>query len=268
MKHVFITLAIMASTWSALLGQTYVDKTVTIGDTVVSLPIPAHYVQLERNMPIAADFFKEKEHAQFEESKNNTFILAALTPERFTEAGKTGKLTGSLDCWAMYGNFSTERRITSAEFSELMTGMETAINKANKGGNYLGQLGFKAENFRDEDMRKRIKSLENPQIISKSPRSIVTMAKLNEEYLLHGFCMINGKLIFLYMQKRNPFDGIEEMGAWVKEIETRTPAEYRSADSISHSVWQTLAIVLALVLTCLAAVAAVVFAFKPRKTEG
>jgi hypothetical protein len=268
MKHVFIILAIMASTWSALLGQTYVDKTVTIGDTIVSFPIPAHYVQLERNMPLAADFFKKKEHAHVEESKNNTFILAALTPERFTEAGKDGKLSGSLDCWAMYGNFSTERRISSSQFSKLTSEAEIAINASRKTGNFYDALGVKAQDFKDEVARKRLEKLEIPQIISKTPRSMVTMVKMNDEFILHALCMINGKLIMLYMQKRNPFDGIDEMGAWVKEIETRTLAEYRSADLNSDSVWQTLATVLALVLTCLVAAAAVVFAFKPKKTGG
>ena len=258
---------ILAACTSLLPGQVYLQKTVNVGDTTVTLPVPNKYVQLERNMPFASDFFAKKEHVFSDETKNNTFIAVAISPEKFSEAGRTGRLTGSIDCWAMYGNTISTQRINLGQFTKLVSEIEKSINAAPAKGSAADIYGITTSSIRDAESRRRIEAMEKPLIISKSARSIVTMTKLNEEYILNGNCMINGKLIFIYIQKSNPFDDIEEMEAWVKEIEAQTNAEFLGSASPLDSGWITAATVLGLFFVSVAAIAAVIFAFKTREPK-
>ena len=265
MKLRFLIALLTAST-SALMGQSYVEKSVTIGDTAIRIPVPAKYVQLERSMPLAADFFKEKEHIIADESKNNTFILAAITPEKFSEAGKNGRLSGTLDCWAMYPNYSQHTRIDIKQFSSFSSKIEALVKSPQESGTYADLINANTRDIKDEAVRKRVESMQKPYIVSKSPRSIVIMSKINDEYILNASCLVNGKLIFLYIQRPNAFDSIEEICAWVKEIEKRTPAEFHGPNSFLASVWQAAVPALLLAMGAAVVAAPLVFIFKFKKS--
>lgn len=254
----------LLSSLPTLHGQTFVDKTITIGDTFVTFPIPAQYVQLERNMPMAKDFFVQKEHAFVDETKNNTFIIAAITPEKFTEAGKNGRLSGTLDCWAMYPNFSTHSRINLTHFAGIIREFEEALKKSRKGSKFIDVLDIKTSELDDSKVRKSLESIEKPDLVSKSSRTLVMMTKAGDEYILNAYCIINGKLLLLYLQKKNPFDGIEEMQAWTKEIEAKTTAEFNDKGPIANSGWRSVATVSGLLLMTIMAIAALFFAFKSK----
>jgi len=259
-------IAFFAASSSALLGQTYAEKSVIIGDTVITIPIPEKYVQLDRNMPLAADFFKEKEHLLADESQNNTFILAAITPEKFSEAGKNGRLSGTLDCWAMYPNYQKTTGFDLKQFSSLSSKMEALAKSTPKSGTYADLVGAKAAEIKDEAVRKRVESIQKLTIVSKSPRSIVTMSKINDGYILNAFCLVKGKLILLYIQRPNPFDGIEEICAWVEQIEKRTPAELHDSNSLKTLAWQAALPALMLAMAAAVIIAPLLFIFKFKKS--
>jgi hypothetical protein len=252
------------SSLPALQGQTFVDKTLVVGDTAVTLPVPTQYVQLERNMPIMKDFFINREHAFKDESKNNTFILASITPEKFSEAGRSGKLTDSLDCWVVSPNFSSHSRVTVAQFSRTVRDMEVSFKSLSNDAKLIDAFKIKVTGLNNELLRKNMESIEKPQIISKSERTLVIMAKNGGEYILSAYCLINGKFLILYVKKQNPFDAIEEMDAWTKEIEKKTTAEFGYEWGKLDSNWRTAAIVAGLLIMIGMAAAALVFAFKSK----
>ena len=142
--------------------------------------------------------------------------------------------------------------------------MEVSFKSLSNDAKLIDAFKIKVTGLNNELLRKNMESIEKPQIISKSERTLVIMAKNGGEYILSAYCLINGKFLILYVKKQNPFDAIEEMDAWTKEIEKKTTAEFGYEWGKLDSNWRTAAIVAGLLIMIGMAAAALVFAFKSK----
>ena len=209
-----------------LLGQGFVDKNVKVGDTSFALPIPASYVVIDRETEWAKAFYLSKENTFADERSNNTFILAMQTPERFAVSKKKGEVIGKLECWAIYPNFSAKSRVSLKQFATLIAQTESALGKLDQTDKLSDYLGVAPSEIRDEDIRKKFAMMTKPAIIGKTSRTLLTVTMVEETYILQAWVLVNGKLLFVYLNKEKDqlVAGISEMKAWLKEIENRTTA--------------------------------------------
>jgi len=207
-------------------GQGFVEKNVTVGDTSFGLPVPSSYVAIERDTEWAKAFFQSKEHVLADERRNNTFILAMQTPERFAVSKKKGEVTGGLDCWAVYPNFSAKSRISLNQFATLAAQIESTFAKLDQTAKMGEFLGIKPSDITDEQVRRQFATMTKPTIVGKSSRTLLMVAKDEGSYLVQAWVLVNGKFFFLYLKKGKDqlASGISEMHAWLKEIEDKTSA--------------------------------------------
>ena len=219
-------ISLLALSIARVCGQGFIEKKVTVGDTSFGMPVPASYVAIEKDAEWAKAFFQSKEHALADERRNNTFILAMQTPERFAVSKKTGEITGRLDCWAVYPNFSAKSRMTLKQFTTLVAQAESAFAKLDQTANVSEFLGIKPSDITDEQVRRQFATMTKPTIIGKSSRTLLTVAKDEAAYTVQAWVLVNGKFIFLYLNKGQDQlgSGITEMHAWLKEIEEKTSA--------------------------------------------
>lgn len=227
MKTISI-ISVLALSIVRLFGQGFVEKNVIVGDTSFGMPVPASYVAIERDTEWAKAFFQSKEHALTDERRNNTFILAMQTPERFAVSKKNGEITGGLDCWAVYPNFSAKSRMSLEQFATLNAQAESAFTKLDQTAKMSEFLGIKPSDFTDEQVRRQFATMTKPMFIGKSSRTLLTVAKDGGAYTVQAWVIVNGKFLFLYMNKSQDelASGISEMHAWLKEIEDKTSATY------------------------------------------
>jgi hypothetical protein len=218
--------ALLALSLAPLFGQSFVDKDVKVGESTFKLPVPARYVAIEKEAEWAKAFFKSKENLLADTRRNNTFIIAMQTPERFAVSKKNGAVTGVLDCWAVYPNFSAESKISLQQFATLVAQAESAFAKLEQTAKMDEFLGIKPGDITDEQVRRQFATMTKPTIVGKNGRSLLTVAKNGDAYLVQAWALAHGKLMFLYMNKdQNQLaEGISEMHAWLKEIEDKTPA--------------------------------------------
>ncbi len=225
MKPISI-IAVLSLSIAGLFGQGFAEKTVAVGGTSFGLPVPARYVAIEKDAEWAKAFFKSKENLLADARRNNTYIIAMQTPERFAASKKNGEVTGQLECWAVYPNFSAESKISLQQFVTLVAQAESAFAKLEQTAKMDEFLGIKPSDITDEQVRRQFATMTKPTIVGKNGRSLLTVAKNGETYLVQAWALVHGKLIFLYLNKdQNQLaEGIREMHAWLKEIEDKTPA--------------------------------------------
>ncbi len=209
-----------------LSGQGFVEKTVTVGDTSFGLPVPAGLTAIEKDTEWAKAFFKSKENLIADARRNNTYIIAMQTPERFAISKKKGEITGGLDCWVVYPNFSAKSRMSLEQFATLKAQAESAFAKLDQTARMSEFLGIKPSDFTDEQVRRQFATMTKPTIIGISSRTLLMVAKDEGTYLVQAWVLVNGKSLFLYMNKSPDqlVSGISEMHAWLKEIEDKTSA--------------------------------------------
>ena len=219
-------ISILALSIVRLFGQGFVEKNVIVGDTSFGMPVPASYVAIERDTEWAKAFFQSKEHALTDERRNNTFILAMQTSERFAVSKKNGEITGRLECWAVYPNFSAKSRMSLKQFATLSAQAESALAKLDQTAKIGEFLGIKPSDITDEQVRRQFATMTKPTIIGKSTRTLLTVAKDQDSYTVQAWVLVNGKFLFLYLNKDQDqlVAGISEMHAWLKEIEDKTSA--------------------------------------------
>ena len=227
MKTISI-ISVLALSIVRLFGQGFVEKNVTVGDTSFGMPVPASYVAIEKDAEWAKAYLQAKEHVLTDERRNNTFILAMQTPERFAVSKKNGEITGGLDCWAVYPNFSAKSRMSLEQFATLNAQAESAFTKLDQTAKMSEFLGIKPSDFTDEQVRRQFATMTKPMIIGKSSRTLLTVAKDEVTYTVQAWVLVNGKFLFLYMNKSQDqlASGISEMHAWLKEIEDKTSATF------------------------------------------
>lgn len=211
---------------SGLQAQEFVERRVTVGDTSFDLPMPSKYMVIDKSADWAQAFFRSKEHALEDDSKNNTFILAMQNPDSFAASKKNGRVTGSFDCWAVYPNYTAKTRMSQKQFTALMNQVKTALSKMERDANMTEFVGLKSDKIRDADIRRQLASMTRPTVIAQTERSLTTVVKQEERYTLQAWLLVNGKLFFLYFNADADqiFPRIEEMNSWVKEIERKTQA--------------------------------------------
>ena len=225
MKTISI-ISVLALSIVRLFGQGFVENNVTVGDTSFGIPVPASYVAIEKDAEWAKAYLQAKEHVFTDERRNNTFILAMQTPERFAVSKKNGEITGGLDCWAVYPNFSAKSRMSLEQFATLNAQAESAFTKLDQTAKMSEFLGIKPSDFTDEQVRRQFATMTKPMFIGKSSRTLLTVAKDGGAYTVQAWVLVNGKFLFLYMNKSQDqlTSGISEMHAWLKEIEDKTSA--------------------------------------------
>ena len=225
MKTISI-ISVLALSIVRLFGQGFVEKNVTVGDTSFGMPVPASYVAIEKDAEWAKAYLQAKEHVFTDERRNNTFILAMQTPERFAASKKNGEITGGLDCWAVYPNFSAKSRMSLEQFATLNAEAGSAFTKLDQTAKMSEFLGIKPSDFTDEQVRRQFATMTKPMFIGKSSRTLLTVAKDGGAYTVQAWVLVNGKFLFLYMNKSQDqlASGISEMHAWLKEIEDKTSA--------------------------------------------
>ena len=223
MKTISI-ISLLALSIVRVCGQGFVEKNVTVGDTSFGLPVPASYVAIERDTEWAKTYLQAKEHVLTDERRNNSFILAMQTPERFAVSKKNGEITGGLDCWAVYPNFSAKSRMSLEQFATLNAQAESAFTKLDQTAKMSEFLGIKPSDFTDAQVSRQFATMTKPMIIGKSSRTLLTVAKDEITYTVQAWVLVNGKFLFLYMNKSQDqlASGISEMHAWLKEIEDKT----------------------------------------------
>lgn len=221
-------ISVLALSIVRLLGQGFVEMNVTVGDTSFGMPVPASYVAIEKDAEWAKAYLQGKEHLFTDERRNNTFILAMQTPERFAVSKKKGEVTGGLDCWAVYPNFSAKSRMSLEQFATLSAQAESAFTKLDQTAKMSEFLGIKPSDFTDAQVSRQFATMTKPMIIGKSSRTLLTVAKDEVTYTVQAWVLVNGKFLFLYMNKSQDqlASGISEMHAWLKEIEDKTQATY------------------------------------------
>jgi TPR repeat protein len=221
-----LIIALLVLSFSPLFGQSFVAKDVKVGDSTFKLPVPARYVAIEKDTEWAKAFFKSKENLLADARRNNTYIIAMQTPERFAASKKNGEVTGLLECWAVYPNFSAESKISLQQFATLVAQAESAFAKLEQTARMDEFLGIKPGDITDEQVRRQFATMTKPTIVGKNGRSLLTVAKNGDAYLVQAWALAHGKLMFLYLNKdQNQLaEGISEMHAWLKEIEDKTPA--------------------------------------------
>lgn len=227
MKTVSI-ISTLALSITRLFGQGFVEKNVTVGDTSFGMPVPASYVAIEKDTEWAKAYLQGKEHVFTDERRNNTFILAMQTPERLAVSKKKGEVTGGLDCWAVYPNFSAKSRMSLEQFATLSAQAESAFTKLDQTAKMSEFLGIKPSDFTDAQVSRQFATMTKPMFIGKSSRTLLTVAKDEVTFTIQAWVLVNGKFLFLYMKKSPDHlaSGLSEMHAWLKEIEDKTSATF------------------------------------------